>query len=436
MLSLRMHVLKAFCIAMLVLPGIPAHAQAPAAPKAKAAAPKTQAAKAQASKTTAPKATPAAVPVSQGDFSGFISRLWPDAQRQGVSRKTFDAAFAGVTPDPSVIALTKKQSEFVKPIWSYLDSAISAARLERGRAAAEQYASVLADLERKYGVDRRAVLGVWGMETNFGSYTGSMDVIRSLASLAWRRYRDDFFRDELLVALRILEEGHVDRKAMRGSWAGAMGQTQFMPSSFMKYAVDYDGDGAKDIWSTVPDALASTANYLASFGWEAGVPWGVEVTLPAGFDLASATGSREFSTWGDAGVTRASGSALPRKGKASLFLPAGIRGPALLISENFRVIKKYNSSDAYALGVAHLGDRLLGGGAIRASWPRNDKRLSLEETKDLQRRLVAMGLPVGKIDGRIGEMSRDSVKKAQIRHGLPADGYPTHTLLARIRQKP
>jgi membrane-bound lytic murein transglycosylase B len=247
-------------------------------------------AKALAKKQTAAKAASA-----QGDFQGFLAKLWPDAQKQGVSRKTFDEAFNGVTPDASIIALTKKQSEFVKPIWSYLDSAISQSRLDRGRAAAEQYAGVLADLERKYGVDRRAVLGVWGMETNFGSFTGNMDVIRSLATLAFRRYRDDFFRDELLVALKILEEGHVERRAMRGSWAGAMGQTQFMPSSFMKYAVDYDGDGAKDIWGTVPDALASTANYLASFGWEAGVPWGIEVTLPEGFNLASAGGSHEFS---------------------------------------------------------------------------------------------------------------------------------------------
>lgn len=388
-------------------------------------------AKASAKKQAAAKTAPA-----HGDFHGFLARLWPDAQRQGVSRKTFDLAFNGVTPDASIIALTKKQSEFVKPIWSYLDSAISQTRLDRGRAAAEQYADVLANLERKYGVDRRAVLGVWGMETNFGSFTGNMDVIRSLATLAFRRYRDDFFRDELLVALKILEEGHVERRAMRGSWAGAMGQTQFMPSSFMKYAVDYDGDGAKDIWGTVPDALASTANYLASFGWEAGVPWGIEVTLPEGFNLASAGGSHDFSRWGEAGVARVGGGAFPRKGKAVLFLPAGINGPALLISDNFKVIKKYNSSDAYALGVAHLGDRLLGGAPIRASWPRSEKRLSLEETKEVQRRIVAMGLPVGKIDGRIGEQSRESVKKAQIKHGLPADGYPTLALLTRLRQKP
>ena len=411
-----------------------APAKAQTAPKA-AASPKAEASAKAA--TPAPKAAASAPKAAHhGDFSSFIAALWPDAEKQGVSRKTFDAAFRGVTPDPSIIALTKKQSEFVKPIWSYLDSAISASRLERGRAAARQYASELAAIEQKYGVDRRAVLGSWGMETNFGSYTGDKDVIRALATLGWKRYRDTFFRDELLVALRILEEGHVERAAMRGSWAGAMGQTQFMPSSFMKYAVDHDGDGAKDIWTTVPDALASTANYLAAFGWESGVPWGVEVALPEGFDLKSALGPRDFSQWGDAGITRADGGSMPRRGKASLFLPAGIKGPALLISENFRVIKKYNSSDAYALGVAHLGDRLLGGSAFEGEWPRSDKRLSMEEVKEIQRRLAAMGLPVGKIDGRIGEQSRESVKKAQIRHGLPPDGYPTLALLQRMRDKP
>jgi membrane-bound lytic murein transglycosylase B len=416
------------CAAFLVT-GLGFAAPALAAPNTEPGKART-APKTQPAKTSTPKAMP------HGDFAGFLAALWPDAQKQGIRRETFDRAFRGVTPDASIIALTKKQSEFVKPIWSYLDSAISASRLARGQAAAQQYAAELASLERKYGVDRRAILGIWGMETNFGSYTGDKDVIRALATLAWQRYRDTFFRDELLVALRILEEGHVERAAMRGSWAGAMGQTQFMPSSFMKYAVDGNGDGAKDIWTTVPDALASTANYLASFGWESGVPWGIEVALPEGFDLKSAIAPRDFAQWSDAGLTRADGNSWPRKGKASLFLPAGIHGPALLITENFKVIKKYNASDAYALGVAHLGDRLLGGTPLEASWPRNEKRLGLEELKEIQRRLAAMGRPVGKIDGRIGEQSREAVKQAQIKHGLPPDGYPTLALLQRMRQKP
>ncbi|MCZ8376261.1 MAG: lytic murein transglycosylase [Beijerinckiaceae bacterium] len=385
---------------------------------------------------TQPRAPAPATQPDTAGFQAFLNRLWSDAQKQGITRQTFDLAFRGVTPDSSIIALTRKQSEFVRPIWSYIDSAISASRMERGRAAAEQYAGTLAALERKYGVDRRIVLGVWGMETNFGSFTGDKDVIRSLATLAFKRYRDDFFRDELLVALRILQDGHVERPAMRGSWAGAMGQTQFMPSSFMKYAVDGNGDGTRDIWGSIPDALASTANYLASFGWESGVPWGVEVRLPEGFNLAGAMGMHDFGKWSEAGLTRIGGGALPRKGQAMLYLPAGIRGPALLVTENYRVIKKYNSSDAYALGVAHLGDRLLGGAAFQAGWPRNEKRLTMDEVKDVQRKLVAMGLPVGKVDGRIGEISRDSVRKAQARLGLPADGYPDQALLTRLKKAP
>ena len=368
-------------------------------------------------------------------FQAFLTALWPLARAQGISRKTFDAALGQVTPDPSIIALTKKQSEFVRPIWSYLDSAISETRTARGRAAAERYASELSAIEAKYGVDKRIVLGIWGMETNFGSYTGDKDVFRSLATLAHARYRDDFFRDELLVALKILEDGLADRETMRGSWAGAMGQTQFMPSSFMKYAVDGDGDGVRDVWGTIPDALASTANYLASFGWQRGVPWGVEVKVPDGFDLASAEGSHDFSSWDNAGITRANGAALPRNGKAFLWFPAGIKGPAMLITENFRVIKRYNSSDAYALGVAHLGDRLGGGGAFRTAWPRQDKRLTAPELKDLQRRLLARGHAIGKIDGRIGEISREAIRKEQIKARLPADGYPTLALLQKLRQK-
>lgn len=370
-------------------------------------------------------------------FASFLAGLWPDAKARGVSRATFDAAVSGLTPDASIIPLTKKQSEFAKPIWSYIDSAISAARLSRGREAASQYASALASAERKYGVDKGAILGIWGMETNFGGFSGNKDVIRSLATLAYVRYRDDFFRNELLAALQILEDGHIERSMMKGSWAGAMGQTQFMPTSFLKHAVDGDGDGVKDIWSNPVDAIASTAAYLKNHGWQAGQDWGYEVNLPAGFDLAGASGWSDFSAFSRAGVARADGESLPRSGKAMLYLPAGINGPALLITENYRVIKAYNMSDSYALGVAHLGDRLTGSGGFVKSWPRSEKRLSGPELMEVQRQLAARGLPIGtKIDGRIGEISRESVKKMQAKYGLPADGYPTLALLQRLRQKP
>ncbi len=381
-------------------------------------------------KQAAADATPAA-----HDVQAFLASLWNEARQRGIRRETFHAALGNFTPDPAIIALTKKQSEFVQPIWSYLDNAISDSRLTRGRSAGERFAGELAAIERKYGVDRRILLGIWGMETNFGSFTGEKDVFRSLATLALHRYRDDFFREELLVALKMLGDGLADRSAMRGSWAGAMGQTQFMPSSFMKYAVDHDGDGVRDLWENIPDALASTANYLASFGWQPGLPWGMEVNVPDGFNLGSVEGMREFSSWAAAGFTRANGSALPRNGKATLWYPAGIRGPAFLVTENYRVIKRYNSSDAYALAVAHLGDRIAGGGSFRAAWPRNDKRLSPAEVKELQRRLIALGHPLGKVDGRIGELSREAIRRQQTRLGLPADGYPTLALLQKLRQK-
>ena len=377
-----------------------------------------------------------AVSQASSGVTSFLAALRKEALAQGISARTFDTAFAGFAPDPKIIALTKKQSEFVKPIWSYLDDAISESRLARGRAALEQHKAAFASAERKYGVDRRVVAGIWGMETNFGSFTGSLDVIRSLATLAYARYRDDFFRKELLISLKMIEDGLAERSMMRGSWAGAMGQTQFMPSSFMKYAVDGDGDGVRDIWTSETDAIASTANYLREFGWTTGVPWGVEIALPQGFDLAAAQGAHEFSAWAKAGIKRANGAALPGKGVAELYFPAGLAGPALLITANYRVIKKYNSSDAYALGVAHLGDRLLGGSAYAKAWPRTAPRLGPGELKDLQTRLSRLGYPIGKIDGRIGEQSRESIRKHQIKLGLPPDGYPTLAFLRALRQNP
>lgn len=259
-----------------------------------------------------------------------MQNLWPLAQARGVSRQTFEAAFAGVTPNPALLKNTKKQAEFVKPIWDYLAGAASGQRIQRGRQMASQYSDVLQQIESRYGVDPYVVLAVWGMETSYGSFTGGQNVIRALATLAFARYRGDFFRDELLTALEILQQGHVSPKAMTGSWAGAMGQTQFMPSSFFKYAVDYDGDGHKDIWTDVPDALASTGNYLAQFGWRRGETWGYEVILPAGYDVSphDPLTMRSFSRWRADGLTRADGEAMPTGGEAALFLPTGLKGPA------------------------------------------------------------------------------------------------------------
>jgi membrane-bound lytic murein transglycosylase B len=364
-------------------------------------------------------------------FSAYVQRLWPMAHARGVTRATFESAFAGVEPDPKIAELTRKQAEFVKPIWSYLDGATSDQRVRRGEEQAAQWKSTLDAVEQRYGVDRDIVLGVWGMETNFGSFTGGKDVIRSLATLAAMGYRGTFFRDELVTALLILQQRHVAREDMKGSWAGAMGQTQFMPSSFMRFAVDEDGDGHKDIWTSVPDALASTANYLRRNGWHPGLPWGFEVTLPESF--AWRTEKADFSGWASHGVRRADGRALPQHGEASLFLPAGANGPVFLVTANFDVIKRYNNSDAYALGVAHLGDRVAGGLPVQAAWPTNDLPLARSERIELQERLAGLGYTIGETDGRLGGRTREALKDFQSRRGFVPDGYAGQSALQALR---
>lgn len=364
-----------------------------------------------------------------GGFQRFIQSLWPLAQARGISRTTFDAAFRGLTPDASIIALTKKQSEFVAPIWTYLTNAVGGSRIARGQAMMQANGSALASIEQTHGVPKEIVVGIWGMETGYGSFKGDKDVVRSLATLAAARYRGDFFRDELLTALEMLEKGLAERADMRGSWAGAMGHTQFMPSSYMKHAVGFGG-GHADVWDKPADALASTANYLKSFGWTPGLPWGIEVTLPEGYSYALLRGS--FAAFAQAGVTRANGARLPSSGEARLFFPAGHTGPVFLLTSNFDVIKTYNSSDAYAMGVGHLGDRIAGRAAIQGSWPVSAPRLTKPQIQQVQRRLKALGLYAGDGDGRVGSGTREAVRQYQARNGIIPDGYPTPALLARL----
>jgi membrane-bound lytic murein transglycosylase B len=293
-------------------------------------------------------------------FRAFVESLWPQAKARGVHRATFDQAFRDMSEDPSVLALTHKQPEVTKTLAQYLAGAVSDIRVETGRAKAQEWKSVLARADRTYGVDPAIILGVWGLESNFGSRMGDRSTIRCLATLAFAHYRGDYFRRELIAALQILEEGHVAAANMQGSWAGAMGQTQFMPSSFKAYAVDFDGDGRKDIWRDVADALGSTAHYLRKHGWKAGEPWGYEVALPADA-AARLAGSREhpLAFWSQQGLTRIDGRPLPAKSSASLLIPAGGNGSAYLVTHNFKVIKTYNNSTSYALGVALLGERIV-----------------------------------------------------------------------------
>jgi membrane-bound lytic murein transglycosylase B len=275
------------------------------------------------------------------------------------------------------------------------------------------------------------VLGVWGMETNFGSFTGSIYAVRALATLAYTGYRGDFFKEELLTALQILEGDHIDRNKMLGSWAGAMGQTQFMPSSFMKYAVDGNRDGVRDIWASVPDALASTANYLREHGWQPGLPWGFEVRIPQGFDFRNLR--QNFAGWQAVGLRRMDGKAMPRSGEATLFLPGGASGPAFLVTDNYNVIKSYNSSDAYAMGVAYLGDRLMGGLPIQGAWPKDEPMLDKDQRQEIQKRLAGLGFYEGEADGKFGSKTRDAVRNFQLRRGLTPDGYADLAVLRELR---
>ena len=385
----------------------------------------------------APAHARAAVKPNDAPFRKFIAELWPLAEAKGVSRATFDAAFKGVTFDPSIVRYTKAQPEFAKPIWQYLDSAVSKSRIERGRARADEERAWLAKAETTYGVDNSVIMGIWGMETEFGAFEGSNNVIRSLASLAFVQFRGDYFRDELIAALEILEDGDIAPRDMRGSWAGAMGQTQFMPSSFNEYAVDFEAHGRRDIWGSAPDAIGSTANYLAKHGWIAGQPWGYEVRLPKDFKLTGADSSHlsPLASFAERGVTRADGGDLPRDGDAQLLIPAGLGGPIFLVTGNFKAIKTYNNSTAYALGVALLGDAITQRAPLQARWPVHDVSLGEREVRDLQTRLHKLGYDVGEVDGKVGEMLSAALRAYQEANGLPPDGYPTLALLRKMRER-
>jgi membrane-bound lytic murein transglycosylase B len=374
----------------------------------------------------------------QASFRGFIETLWPLAQARGVSRVTFDSAFAGVAFDPTVAASAESQPEFMRPIWDYVASAVSADRVGHGRDRARSEALWLARAKDLYGVDESVILGVWGLETDFGGFAGSNNIIRSLASLAFIHFQGDYFRDELLSALVILEEGDIVPSLMRGSWAGAMGQTQFMPSSYLAYAVAFQRHDRRDIWTSEADAIGSTANYLAKHGWTKGLPWGLEVRLPAKFALSAADSSSPaaFSSFSARGVTKADGSPLPDAGDGRLLILAGLKGPVFLVTSNFDAIKAYNNSTAYALSVGLLGDAVLGKPGLVAQWPTRDRPLTAAQIQKLQTKLQGMGYDVGKIDGKIGDTLRSAVSAYQTRNSLPPDGYADQALLSRISASP
>lgn len=367
-------------------------------------------------------------------FAEFEARLWPDAQAKGIARATFDAAMRGVTPDPRVIAATKRQPEYGKPFGDYVNAVASRSRIARGIAKAREWAKTFDAVEKKFGVERSILIALWGIETDYGAEHDRWDVFRSLATLSFVGYRDPYFRNELIVAMRVMQDGHFARARMVSSWAGAMGQTQFMPSNIVDFAVDFSGDGKSDIWGNVPDALASTANYLHKEHWQQGLPWGFEVDVPKGFDMMRSRAS--FAEWRALGLARADGRPFPKDGNGILFFPAGYKGPAFIVTENYAVLKEYNNSDAYAVGVGHLADRMQGAAPIKTKWPPDDRQLSRDARIALQKKLAALGYEVHDFEGHIDFDLRDNIRAEQKKLGMVPDGNPTAALLQRLGLKP
>ena len=380
-----------------------------------------------------PEPRPATLPVPSGEFGIWLAGFESRAQAVGISTTTLAQARPYLRYLPDSIALDRRQSEFGARVWEYLDSAVTPARIAQGQAAMRAQARSLAQIEARFGVPPEVVVAIWGIESSFGANRGRTPLLATLATLAKDGRRGPFFESQLIDALRIVQAGDKAPAQMVGSWAGAFGHVQFMPSSFLAYAVDFNGDGRRDLWSDDPaDALASAANYLAQRGWTRGQPWAVEVARPQDLSL---TGARlSGADWAARGLRAVDGRTLPNA-PARLILPGGARGPAFLAYGNYDVLKEYNISDAYVLAIGHLSDRLRGGGALRGQWPRGDRALTLAERTEVQRLLNAQGFDTAGIDGRLGPASVAAVQGWQRARGLPPDGYINADLLARLRRE-
>ncbi len=373
-------------------------------------------------------------------FDAWVKDFRVVALKNNITPAVYDAAFRGVRLNKKVLKSDGNQAEFTLQIWDYLDRAVSPIRVEQGREKHAEFADILSQIVARFGVPAPIILAVWGLESSYGARMGDIDTIEALATLAYDGRRGEFARGQLLAALKIWQNGDNGTERIIGSWAGAMGHTQFIPTSYEAYAVDFIGDGARNIWSrTDPtDALASTANYLAEHGWNANRPWGVEVRLPAGFDYGKADLKTKLSAkrWAKLGVVLATGEDLPKAnwGKMAMFLPAGAKGPAFLVTANFFVIKRYNNANAYALAVGHLSDRLAGGGEVIAAWPRDLNALSYAEQRELQEQLIRLGFDLGEVDGIIGEQTRQAIRAFQKSVGQVADGMDSQELLDILKK--
>ncbi|MDZ7713297.1 MAG: lytic murein transglycosylase [Rhodovibrio sp.] len=381
----------------------------------------------------------AVAPRNDQPFGEWLRDLRAEARDEGIGAATLESALNGVAPVNRVIELDQQQPEFTQTFWTYMDKRVTQGRIERGRDLLAKHRDLLARIEADYGVQPRFLIAFWGLETNFGDYLGAFQVIDALATLAYDRRRADFFRAQLLDALRIVDQGHVTAANMKGSWAGAMGHLQFIPSTFVGHAVDRTGDGRKDIWGTLPDVFASGANYLSNLGWEGDQLWGREVVLPDGFDLSQASLSvrKPLDAWADMGVRKANGQPLstPEGMQGSVVLPQGHEGPAFLVYENFRHILSWNRSINYAIAVGHLADRIVGLPAIQHGRDLDNRPLSFAQAEQLQRLLNQLGFDAGPVDGVPGSQTRAAIRAFQQANGLPADGYPSVSLLERLQQR-
>ncbi|HRP23839.1 MAG TPA: lytic murein transglycosylase [Thauera sp.] len=388
--------------------------------------------------TLAVSLVPAIAPAraDEAAFAACLAGLRAEAPAKGVSTASFDTHTAALAPDMAVIGFLDAQPEFVTPIWDYMAGLVDEERVADGRAMLAEWREVLARVEAEYAVDAATVVAVWGVESNYGRNFGSRPLLTSLSTLSCFGRRQSFFRGEFFTTLKIIQDGHVAPERLTGSWAGAFGHTQFMPSTFMRLAVDFDGDGRRDLVDSVPDALASTANFLKRAGWRSDLQWGFEVRLPRGMDTSGAgrRNKQPMSDWAARGVRRVDGSPLPAGATpAGLLLPAGAAGPAFLVTRNFDALYSYNAAESYGLAIAHLSDRLRGAGGFATPWPTDDPGLSRAERRELQELLIARGHDIGAADGMIGTRTREALKLEQARLGLQADGRAGQRALNALR---
>jgi membrane-bound lytic murein transglycosylase B len=383
-----------------------------------------------------PLMTASAIREAAANFDNCVASLWPEAARRNITEANFQRFTTGLTPDLRIMDLMDSQPEFTKSIWEYLDILVSDTRLAKGREILAKYRAQFDATEKAYGVDRYIIAAIWGIESNYSTMMGDRSVLQSTATLSCVGRRQKYFRDEFLTALEIVNRGDLRPEQMRGSWAGAFGPTQFMPTAFKRYAVDADGDGRRDVVDNPADLIASTANNLKKDGWQTGQPWGFEVMVPAAFNymLADRAKAMTLAQWEHLGIKRPNNQALPHiADKAYLLAPAGAQGPGFLMLQNFRVIMKYNPAEAYAMAIGHFADRLRGGAPFVQPWPRQERELSRTERLELQQLLAQRGFYRGTPDGQFGGETREALRSFQASVGAPADGFASSDMLERLR---